>query len=154
MEQSSDDLYIDGKPVTEANARRFVQARRPNAVAKRETERVGFRRFVRIVIKDRTAGAPGWINASADTAGKAWLRVARQMVEHDKKVAADRRAMDEVLLCLREAAQGGGASYQQNLEAAALRYAAERVSQSNKVLGGDRGRCVAALLELAAEPTR
>lgn len=144
---ADEPLHIDGKPVTESNARRFVQARRPNATAQRETERVGFRRYVRVQIRDRSPDTPGWVNASGDTAGKAWLKVARQMVEHDKRVAAEEEELSLAITAL-TAAETPSA-----LEAAALRYAAVRLKQNSKLHGDARRHAAEVLLEMATERT-
>ncbi len=138
-------LYIDGKRVTATNAWRFVKARRPSAEAHRERNN-GWPRHDYSVVRDRTAGAP-WCHATGKTAGDAWLKVARQMIEHDAKVAAEKQAL-EIAMSALTAAETPVA-----LESAALRYAAERINQSAKLFGDERRRCVAALLEMATERT-
>lgn len=142
---SDDPLYIDGKLVTEGNARRFVQARRPHAEAHRENGGSYMRRVVCSVVRDRTPGAPIWCNASGKTAGEAWLRVARQMVARDTLEAANRQAMARVARDLHSA------DTPSKQEPAALRYAAERLHQSKKLYGDAQRQAVAALLEMASE---
>lgn len=147
----SNELYIDGKLVTVTNARRFVQARRPNATAHRERDNSWRGRSDYSVVSDRTGGAP-WCSAIGKTAGEAWLKAARQMVDWDKKVAAERQALDAAVEQLRAAANGGGIKWLPELEAAALRYAAERIKQSDKLYGDARRHAVETLLELAEAP--
>lgn len=138
-------LYIDGKLVTEHNAWRFVKARRPNAKTHRE-RRGGWRGGSYSIVRDRTGGAP-WCHATAPTAGEAWLKVARQMVEYDARMANERRALELVVAAL-TAAETPAA-----LEAAALRYAAERVRQNGSMFyfGDERRRVADALDTMAAE---
>lgn len=142
---SDDPLYIDSKLVTEGNARRFVQARRPHAEASREDIRSYRQRVVRSVVRDRTPGAPSWCHASGKTAGEAWLRVAHQMVAHDALEATNRLAMARVARDLHSA------DTPSQRESAALRYAAERVRQSDELYGDARRRAVEVLLEMASE---
>lgn len=140
----SDHLYISGKLVTEHNARRFVQDRRPNAKAHRERDSSWRGRGTYSVVSDRTGGAP-WCHATGKTAGEAWLNVARQMVDWDAKAAAEEKALGVAVAAL--IAAGTPAA----LVSAALRYAAERLKQSDKLYRDARRRAVGVLLEMARE---
>lgn len=145
-------LLINGKVVTEANAWRFVKQRQPNARVRRE--RAGWRGGCLHIVE--AAGA-GWCSASGKTAGAAWMRAARNMIAHDAKVAADREAMNSVIGKLRVAAMNLAdrplvePGPQFALEAAALRYAAERLRQGQLTYGTERNRLVEGLLDIAAK---
>jgi hypothetical protein len=144
-EMSDEPLYIDGKLVTEKNAWRFVIARRPAAAATRRKS-TGWQRRSYVDVDDRTPGAPPWCHASANTAGEAWLLVARAMVKHDAKVAEDKRRLAAVVAELKAAARSASV----NLTAAALRYAAERIRQSDVGYGTERTLFADALIEMAS----
>ncbi len=76
------------------------------------------------VVSDRTGGAP-WCHATGKTAGEAWLQVARQMVEYDVRIAAEKQALAAVCAALASAESPA------DREVAALRYAAVRIEQSS-----------------------
>lgn len=142
---TEEKLYIDGKLVTATNAWRFVKARRPNADAHRERAQ-GWHRSNYSVVSDRTRGAP-WCHATGKTAGEAWLKAARQMVEYDARIAAEKRALDVVRATLASAESPA------DREAAALRYAAVRIEQIGDGFGGERKRW-SDLLRALAEPAQ
>lgn len=141
------DLVIDGKTVTQNNAWRFVKARRPHAEAHRERTS-GRSGGSYAVVRDRTGGAP-WCHATGKTAGDAWLKVAHQMVAYDAKVAAQKQAL-EIAVAALTAAETTCA-----LEAAALKYAAERVRQNGAMFCfSDERRRVADALDSMADAHR
>ncbi|HET9893186.1 MAG TPA: hypothetical protein VFQ42_22100 [Mycobacterium sp.] len=139
----SDKLYIDGRLVTERNASRFVKARRPNATVSRQRTS-GWRSRTYHIVRDRSADTPRWCNADAPTAGAAWLKVARQMIEHDARVTAERKAMalaEQSLLT---------ADNDADLRALALRYAAVRLEQDRNLAPfANRMDCIEALRTMA-----
>lgn len=137
------DLYIDGKLVTVTNAWRFVKARRPNATAHRERDNSWRGRSDYSVVRDRTGGAP-WCHATGRTAGEAWLKVARQMVAYDARVAMEKQALEAKISALT------AAETSEQLESAALRYAAVRIEQSNERFFDER-RSWASMLRAMAD---
>lgn len=138
-------LHIDGKLVTEANAWRFVKARRPHAEVHRERTH-GWHASNYSVVRDRTEGAP-WCNATGKTAGEAWLKAARQMIAYDAKIAAEKQALEAAMSALT------AAKMPEALATAALRYAAERLSQNDTLYSVARRHAVDTLLEMAGTPT-
>jgi hypothetical protein len=136
-------LSIDGTPVTQGNARRFVRARVPTAEAVRETWG-GWHRGSHVRVSSKSG--PSWCHATAKTAKEAWLKVARQMVEHDAREAARSAAMAQATQALMRADSDGERA------SAALRYAAERLDQGDRLFGDELRRVVAALREMADEP--
>lgn len=134
----SNALYIDGKLVTVTNAWRVVKARRPNAGVHREHS-YGWPRTSYSVVSDRTGDVP-WCYATGLTAGDAWLKVARQMVEWDARVAMEKQEIESAVAALTSAKTSS------ELEAAALRYAAVRVEQSKM---HDRNRLAGALRDMS-----
>ena len=147
-DETKKPLHIDGKLVTAFNARKFVQARRPNAEARRERTSGWHSRETYSIVRDRTPGAP-WCHGTGATAGEAWLKAAHQMVAHDAKVAEQKRDLEAVVSLLRSAGSAPGA-----LESAALRYAAERVRQAAFGFFDDRKRLSNELLQMANEVQR
>lgn len=140
---AQDAIVVDGRPVTAGNARRFVQARRSHAKATRVTEGSGRNRSVYVRVRDHDpAGGASWCQATARTAGEAWLRCAQQMVKHDARVAAEGRALEAAVAALTEARTPDA------LQVAALRYAAVRVQQ-HEGLGHHRTRTGQTLVEMA-----
>ena len=140
---NKEPLYIEGKLVTERNAWRFVKARRPNAEARRD--RGSYSTYV--VVRDRTVGAP-WCHATGKTAGEAWLRAARQMVEYDAREADNRKVLDAAI---RELTDHDATSSE--LQVAALRYSAVKIEQSNLAFGAERQQWADALRKMAEEIT-
>lgn len=145
--------WPDGRILTERTASRAVKGRFPRAEAVKEISHVWHRRHVSHKIKNRVDGRE---MGRGRTAGEAWLDAARRIVEEDARVAAAHEARNNAVGALRAAAWHlqerplVEPEPQFTLEAAALRYAAERLKQYPG-FGRDEERCVVALRKMADE---